>query len=265
MVNDSHSGSFFDRVASGAGPEFSVKSAGQSVTLRKTGGDQVKRKLKIGLWLFGALLAAGLVFWLWTHYRGDVSLLTTTRRAEQAIASLRSYGPLEVALFLGLLIIMCCVPGAPSSVVAIFTGVCLGHWVGFLVSAAGLTAGNLLQSALLQLLADRQDRTPNNWLYQALIAMKHPRIGLLIGYAVPMIPNMLINMAAARLNVDRRSHAAVCLAGSTLVAALYAFGGDALIRGNRHTVIGVVVLLIALSGLILVIRSDRKRRRDAQA
>ncbi len=153
---------------------------------------------------------------------------------------------------------------APSSVVAIFTGVCLGDWAGFLVSAAGLTAGNLIQSGVLKLLADRRDKAPTNRLYKALVSMKHPRIGLLIGYAVPMIPTMLVNVASVRLRVSARSHVLVCLLGSTLVAAIYAFGGDALIRGNRRLLITVIIAFVALSALILFIRKDRQRHRDAE-
>lgn len=222
----------------------------------------MKRQLKVALSILGLIAAVAVGYGLWLHYRGSVSLLMdTTTRAENAIASLRDYGPLEVVLFFGLLVLMCCVPGAPSSVVAIFTGVCLGDWAGFLVSAAGLTAGNLIQSAALKLLADRRDQELSNWLYRALISMKHPRLGLLIGYAVPMIPTMLVNIASVRLRVSTRSHAVVCLLGSTVVAALYAFGGNALIRGNRRLLVMLIIALAALSLLILVIKKDRARRR----
>lgn len=242
---------------------FFVHRKDHSGTLGATGGECVKRQLKIALSVLGALVAAGIVYGLWRQYHGSFSLLLeSTTQAENAIASLRDYGPLEVVLFFGLLVLMCCIPGAPSSVVAIFTGVCLGDWAGFLVSAAGLTVGNLVQSAVLKLLADRRDQEPTNWLYQSLVNMKHPRLGLLIGYAVPMIPTMLVNVASVRLRVSERSHALVCLLGSTLVAALYAFGGDALIRGNRRLLITLIIVFAALSVLIVVIRKDRQRRRS---
>ncbi|WP_054665419.1 hypothetical protein [Lacticaseibacillus camelliae] len=71
----------------------------------------MKRQLKIALSLLGALVAAGIGYGLWLQYRGSVSLLLdTTTRAENAIASLRDYGPLEVILFFGLLVLMCCIP-----------------------------------------------------------------------------------------------------------------------------------------------------------
>ena len=83
---------------------------------------------------------------------------------------------------------------------------------------------------------------------------KHPLIGLTIGFMIPVIPSILVNYAGAQLNVNRRQYMAMVLVGMAPTSFLYAFGGDAIFKGNIRRLIGVAIAILILIGCYLLVR-----------
>ena len=96
---------------------------------------------------------------------------------------------------------------------------------------------------------------------------KHPLIGLTIGFMIPVIPSVLVNYAGARLDVSRKQYLLMVLVGMAPTSFLYAFGGDAIFKGDLTRIISAVICIAILIGVYLVIRKaieQRKTRIDAE-
>ncbi len=147
-----------------------------------------------------------------------------------------------------------------TSAVAMLVGVCLGHWGGFVVNAIGLTLGNLLQVQLLTRVRDRRHKKPDSRVYRALVKMRHPAVGVLIGYAVPMIPTAFVNLAAGDTHLTAKAQSWACLAGSTIVTFIYAFAGDLLILKQDWK---SLLILLTIAVVIGLAEYGIRMRRDA--
>jgi uncharacterized membrane protein YdjX (TVP38/TMEM64 family) len=99
---------------------------------------------------------------------------------------------------------MCAVPGIPTSVISVIVGLSYGPFLGTLINVLGNTCGNILSIALMQhIKLFDQSKKSNRWV-KAIREMKHPKIGVMIGYMIPFIPSSLINFAATTLNLKIR-------------------------------------------------------------
>ncbi|WP_231952345.1 TVP38/TMEM64 family protein [Latilactobacillus sakei] len=173
---------------------------------------------------------------------------------------IRHLGPYAFLVFGLVMVVMTVIPGAPTSAVAMLVGVCLGHWGGFVVNAIGLTLGNLLQVQLLARVRDRRHKKPDSRVYRALVKMRHPAVGVLIGYAVPMIPTAFVNLATGDTHLTAKAQSWACLAGSTIVAFIYAFAGDLLILKQDWK---SLLILLTIAVVIGLAEYGIRMRRDA--
>ncbi|UTB73078.1 hypothetical protein A4W72_10010 [Latilactobacillus curvatus] len=150
------------------------------------------------LWLASGVILLGLVILLigWQHQTAVFAFLDQWQNYRQYVLEIRHLGPYAFLVFGLLMIGVTLIPGAPTSAVALIIGACLGHWGGFVVNAIGLTIGNLLQVQLFARVRNHRSKKPDSRVYRALIKMQHPALGVLIGYAVPMIPTAFVNLAA---------------------------------------------------------------------
>ena len=178
----------------------------------------------------------------------------------QYVLDIRHLGPYAFLVFGLVMVVMTVIPGAPTSAVAMLVGVCLGHWGGFVVNAIGLTLGNLLQVQLLTRVRDRRHKKPDSRVYRALVKMRHPAVGVLIGYAVPMIPTAFVNLAAGDTHLTAKAQSWACLAGSTIVAFIYAFAGDLLILKQDWK---SLLILLTIAVVIGLAEYGIRMRRDA--
>ena len=89
--------------------------------------------------------------------------------------------------------------------------------------------------------------------------MRHPKLGVIIGYSIPFIPSFLVNVAATDLKFPANQLFGLCLTGSLVTSALYSFSGDALFQGNFKLLILLIGVMVVLVGLVWLIRMDRKR------
>lgn len=97
-------------------------------------------------------------------------------------------------------------------------------------------------------------RVKKNKILHYLLQQKHPLIALTIGFMIPVIPSVLVNYAGARLNVSRKHYLAMVTVGMAPTSFLYAFGGDAIFKGNIRRLIGVAIAILILIGCYLLVR-----------
>lgn len=92
--------------------------------------------------------------------------------------------------------------------------------------------------------------------------MRHPLLGIMIGYTVPFIPTSLVSLAAVKTAVTQRQLAIATLIGSMPTAIIYAWGGDELINAHFKNALLLIGVLILLVGLLWLIHHDRQRTVD---
>ncbi|MFK5676135.1 MULTISPECIES: TVP38/TMEM64 family protein [unclassified Ligilactobacillus] len=170
---------------------------------------------------------------------------------------LRHHGPVSAVILILLTAAMTAVPGVSSSIVCVFNGVAYGPIIGFLMNIIGMALGNGgVIMTLDRLPAQDKSRSRIN-----LQATGYPGMTAMLGYMIPVIPSVLVSYAAvkARLQISKIIMAVV--GGSLPTAFLYAFGGDALLRGNyRRLLVVGGGLLILIAGVLLFHRFHHTTR-----
>lgn len=202
-----------------------------------------------------ALTMLGLVIWHDWHSLRD---FTWFNRAE-FITIFRGAGLWSVIPLALVLTAVSMIPGAPNSVIAVLNGVCLGAPLGFVVNAIGLTAGNCVGSMLIDRIELRHQSPKRSRLLDDLMKASHPKLGVLLGYSVPFVPNTLVHLAAGQLHLSRQTWNGLILLGSLPTAFFYAFGGDAALRLRPGRLAIAIGLIVASALVVQVIRRDRKR------
>ncbi|KJW13658.1 TVP38/TMEM64 family protein [Levilactobacillus spicheri] len=216
---------------------------------------------KVILITLGLCGLVGLLAWLWLDYR--TVILTFWHQAfdrQRLIDLLRNQGKHNAILFMAVIALGSAIPGMPIAAVAILAGVCFGRWPGFAINVAGIVIGNLLSIGILDRFPHKPQPGKLRALTDRLKAMRHPRVGLSIGYAVPMLPTLLVNYAAMELRMSWWNTAGCILIGSLPVSFLYAFGGNELLFGNTKTAVAAIALVLLLLGLYRVIQRDQRRK-----
>lgn len=212
--------------------------------------------------MVGIILLIVLIGLVWFNYHDKIQLLfNSSNDYETVVRQFRQYGPLDIVLFELTIIVSSSVPGFPSSIVAVLAGVCFGQWVGFAMNIIGITVGNVIQASLLAILRKHIEQKARPIIYHRLLTMRHPRLGIILGYCVPIVPTFLVNLATARLRIRQPELTILCLLGSIPLSAIYSFGGNALIQKNLHQVIIILILLVGLAILITIINRDRRQRK----
>ena len=174
---------------------------------------------------------------------------------------LRHHGPVSAFVLILLTATMTAVPGVSSSIVCVFNGVAYGPVMGFLMNVVGMALGNGGVIATL-------DKLP-------VQSKKHPRINLrttgypgmtaMLGYMIPVVPSVLVSYAVVKARLRATKTVAAVIGGVVPTAFLYAFGGDALLRGSYRRLLvvgGGLVLLIA--GVLIFRRLHHAVRRYRQ-
>ena len=155
------------------------------------------------------------------------------------ITTLRQYGSLDIFLLLALMILMDAVPGC-------------------------MIGGNMLSMLVIRHFGIAKSSSKHSRIIKAIMHMQHPLVGLVIGYAVPMIPTVFTNYAATKLHLKWHQLLSCMALGALPSAWLYACGGDAFLRGNN--VIGTIALIavVLLIFLVIIIHRDRKKHAQQQ-
>lgn len=196
------------------------------------------------------------------HPQLVTNIIASVQDYRHYLLAIRHLGPFAFLAFGIVVFAVALIPGAPTSAVALLVGACLGHWLGMGVNAVGLTLGNLLQARLLGRFTENRDQRKTSWVYQKLTKMRRPQIGLTLGYAVPMIPTMVINMASNDVAVSNSQRFTACLVGSVVASAIYAFSGDLLLLGQYWKTLLILIGIAAVIALAEVGLRDRRTKRS---
>lgn len=218
----------------------------------------MKRRLIGGALLLALLLIALLIY----RYHGIWALLQH-RMFDQAtlVAQVRQHQAIDILLVVPLLICFSIIPGAPVATVSVVAGICFGKGLGAVLNVVGITLGNLIAQRFFGRVTARREQQPSR-LVTAISKMRHPLLGIMIGYTVPFIPTSLVSLAAVKTAVTQRQLAIATLIGSMPTAIIYAWGGDELINAHFKNALLLIGVLILLVGLLWLIHHDRQRTVD---
>jgi len=201
----------------------------------------------------------GLCFAIWINYRAVIETFFAYAFDRQTLINLlRHQGKHNIILFMAVIAIGSAIPGMPIAAVAVLSGVCFGNWLGFAINIVGTFLGNLLALHILGEFPHQIKPSRFRPLADRLKNMRHPRLGLSIGYAVPMLPTLLVNYAALEMHMSLKNKALCIFIGSLPVSFLYAFGGNELLVGNTKAGVITLALIILLIGLYEIIRRDQR-------
>lgn len=208
-----------------------------------------------------AALAVIFLLIVWYQFHDQILLLIHHFSDRKALISeFQHHGPLELIIYAALLLLCMWLPGAPVAVLAVIAGVCFGHWTAFILNSVVMTVGNFIIANILPEMLPEPKNKFSKALYGDLMKVRHPRIGIILGYAIPLFPSTVINLAAKRLIHNRWSLLLLCWLGSLPPAWLYAFGGDAALHGNLKRVTIIIVIGLVLFGGLWIIHTDRKKK-----
>lgn len=224
---------------------------------------QIKSTKKRWLIVMGGL-ALLLVVLMVIRYRPTWQLLTTkTVSQAEIVAQVRRHPMIDGLLVVPLLMAFSFIPGAPVSAVGIVAGICFGKTMGAGLNIVGITLGNLMSQRVYGLLEARHTTTKTASVVQSIEQMRHPFLGIVIGYMVPFIPTSLVSLAAVRTKTSSRQLMIATLIGSMPTAVIYALGGDALIQAHFKNLLWLAVAVMVLAGLLWIIRQDRKQTKTS--
>ena len=160
---------------------------------------------------------------------------------------------------------MCAVPGIPTSVVGVIAGLSFGPLTGAIINILGNALGNITAIFLMHRLKFLDKKTETNHWVQAIRQMKHPKIGVMLGYMIPVIPSSMVNFAADAMKLPLQQIILSIVIGVIPSSVLYACGGEALFHGYNKTAVTLVASVTVLVGLVVFIYKDRKKTRKTKA
>lgn len=202
------------------------------------------------------------LYFVWMDFKPEIILLLHYSPHNRAtlLRLIRSHGLTDMALLTIIIALMNAIPGISNSVICIFAGLCYGPFLGLLVNWVGNILGNFMVAALIRKLhfSKHFRRRP---LLNELMSFKYPSIGLTLGYMIPIIPSVLVNYAVVQMKISRVQFILMVIVGMLPTSFLYAFGGDAIFKGDLKRIIAAVVAIL----LILILFTLIHHRQDAQA
>lgn len=225
--------------------------------------------LKILLLVILAIIFLAIFLNIFSHnvYNNLLQLFDPTVDRQFLITQFHTIGPLGFMAFIIILGIVSAIPGLPNSVVAVTAGIYFGPWLGSLFNIIGLVLGILLSVLAIRLTRDLENKkSPKaNRFLNELLEMKHKKIGLMIGYAVPFIPTVLTNIAAVKMQTKLHVILLCALIGNLPTAIIYSFCGDSLLSGNYKKSLAIISIILILTLLLVFVHYDRKEHQQKQA
>lgn len=199
------------------------------------------------------------IAWIWHDFKPEIELLlhSSPHNRKILLHMIRSHGLVDMGLLTVIIALMNAIPGLSNSVICIFAGLCYGPVIGLLVNWCGNVLGNCLVAALIhQLHFSKQFKKRR--LLNELMSFKYPEVGLTLGYMIPIIPSVLVNYAVVQMKMSRPQFLAMVVVGMLPTSFLYAFGGDAIFKGDLKRIVVVVVAILIILLLFRLIHHRRK-------
>ncbi|ANZ60518.1 hypothetical protein AYR62_12565 [Secundilactobacillus paracollinoides] len=222
-----------------------------------------RRWVHFTMFMLGVILIVLLVNLLLVQFAPQIhaieSFNTATRQQFWNTVRANQARPSTLVLVFLLITTLSAVPGFPVSAACVLIGAIYGASWGWLINLLGIAAGNLITFSVLQRWGlSRWTQKHDFRLIDRISNMRAPRVGLTIGYAVPMLPTLFVNFTAVNLKLTMREILLPMLVGTLPVAIIYAMGGHLISNGNMT--IGIIVILAVC---LLVVLTKRIKKREA--
>ncbi|KRL04569.1 hypothetical protein FD46_GL001701 [Liquorilactobacillus oeni DSM 19972] len=202
---------------------------------------------------------------LFNQYKPELVQLAHHQISKQALLhSVREHNLQAAVLLVILTALMSAFPGLPTSVICVFIGLCYGSFVGSVLNIIGNTAGNLLALTLLNKLEFLDEKTRENHWVKAISRMRHPRLGLMVAYMIPIIPSFLVNFTANKLRIKISHLCLVMFLGVMPSSILYALSGNSLFNGFNKRAVILWACVISFIVLIYFIHKDTRKKLAAE-
>lgn len=93
----------------------------------------------------------------------------------------------------------------------------------------------------------------HNQTLEALLNHPHQRLRLTLGFMIPVIPSVIVNYACSRHRYPASDYLPMVIIGMLPTAFIYAFGGDAIFKGNiKRIIVAAVLIIIIIAGAKVV-------------
>ena len=208
------------------------------------------KKLHLNSRLLGILagiLAVIVLIKVGFDYWPEIKLLMHPTHQHRVMLTkmIRDHGAKDFLLLTLVIALFNAIPGMSIAAVCILAGACYGPWIGLLISWSGNILGNLAVASLFGHMHLSQ-KFKKHQLLQRLLNQPHPRLGLIIGYMIPAIPNALVNYSGIRLKISLTQMLPLIALGMLPCSFIYAFGGNAILSEDLSH-------LLIFAGLILIL------------
>lgn len=224
-----------------------------------------KKKIRLILITLGIVLILMVGYRLYLEYQTDIQLFLNPKASKaQLLAHIRSHGFFAGLLLVVLTAVMCAVPGIPTSVIGVIAGLSFGPFIGAGINVLGNALGNISAVFLMHRLKFLDKKTEKNHWVRSIRQMRHPKIGVMLGYMIPVIPSSMVNFAADAMKLPLQQIVMSIVIGVIPSSVLYACGGEALFHGYNKTAVTLVASVTVLVGLVVFIYKDRKKKQGKQ-
>ena len=222
----------------------------------------MKKKTKKALFiLVSILLILFIGYQVFKDYEIVFSmLLKPAYNKELLLRAVRSHGVETALLLIGLTVAMSLVPGMPTSVVGIFTGIAYGPFFGSIINIIANASGNFMSILMFQKLNISGDSIQVNKWTRFLTKVKYPRFQMMILYMIPFVPVSLINLAVHSFQFEWSEVYWVIIIGVVPTSVLYALGGQVFFQG-QHLSAAAIFSTAAVIGILLFLFMRHKKKK----
>lgn len=227
----------------------------------------MQKQKKLNKWpiiCLAVIVSLLIIYFIYRDFKPElVMLFNLNHHNRTALAHMmRSHGIRDMILLTLLIAIFNAIPGMSNSIFCVFSGLCFGPWIGLAINWIGDVLGNCCVYALLKQVQLSQKFKHNKTL-EALLNHPHQRIRLTLGFMIPVIPSVIVNYACSRHRYPAQQYLPMVITGMLPTAFIYAFGGDALFKGNLKRIIIAVVLIVIIVIAARFINQRRSNKKTA--
>lgn len=203
------------------------------------------------------LLVMGLLLIIVLHFSVDIKLFFNPNTSTELLKNqVRSHGFLTACLLFVLTVVLCAIPGLPTSIIGVLTGVIFGPLVGAILNITANVLGNMLSISFLKRFSFKKGQELSEKLKKQILKQKHPDVMLSFCYMIPVIPSFVVNYVIGVLKFNRAKQIQIISLGIIPTSILYAFGGNSLFKGDMKTIIILVSLILVVGTIISLFKKE---------
>ncbi|MFC2400370.1 MAG: VTT domain-containing protein [Streptococcus sobrinus] len=198
-------------------------------------------------------LLIGLIYLGFFAYRYWDALSNFFNVEKQVVSFGRQFSTANIFNFCVLILLTAlgsAVPFLSNAVLAVFNGVVFGPWLGLVMNLLANSLGNFLSLKILSKfnITDREKSFSDK--LEVLQKIDNPYLAISLGYMVPIFPTLLVNYLVTESKLPLKKWLPCVLVGVFPTSCLYAFGGDAILKGNIKRILVLLVLGLLVYGLV---------------